>query len=134
MFDKPWTSNDLNRTRDLSAIERVARSDFDAAEEAFNAAEGDFAARLLAAVTAGVEASAEYETEPHVRIPADYQKLTVPELDAMIRPFAVGFLRSHPLRDELLYQVQEVKRRQESHAQWAPYEYVDPATRTDTRQ
>ncbi|MFJ6674957.1 hypothetical protein ACIQMJ_27975 [Actinosynnema sp. NPDC091369] len=125
-YDRAWTRNEYARNLAEVAAETVAEGDMAAAEQAFDAEPGGFADKLIAAVKAAAASRVEYETEKHVRIPEDPEALTVPALDALVRPFRVRFLRSNPSKTELLEELRAIARRQRRHAEWAPYELVDP--------
>lgn len=121
-----WGRNEYARDTAEAAVETVTDGDMAAAEEAFNATSGSFAEKFVAAVKAAAFSRVEYETEKHVCIPDNPESLTVPALDALVRPFADGFLRSQLSKPELLRALAAVDRRQRRHAEWAPYELVDP--------
>src|SRR5262245_37476635 len=126
MSGHAWRRNEFVRTAAEAAAGTVADGDMAAAEEAFNATSGGFVDKFLAAVRAATVSQVEYETEKHVRIPENPESLTKPALDALVRPFAGGFLRSSPSKTELLDELAAVDRRQRRHAEWAPFELVDP--------
>lgn len=126
MLDHAWGRNEYARNIAEAAVETVTGGDMSAAEKAFNAASGGFADKFIAAVKAAAVSRVEYETEKHVRIPDNPESLTKPALDALVRPFAGGFLRSYPSKTELLEALAAVDRRQRRHAEWVPYELVDP--------
>jgi hypothetical protein len=126
VFDHAWGRNEYARNVAEAAVETVADGDMAAAEAAFNATSGGFADKFLAAASAATVSQVKYETEKHVRIPENPELLTKPALDALVRPFADRFLGSNPSKTELLEALAAVDYRQSRHAEWAPYELVDP--------
>ncbi|MFI6096266.1 hypothetical protein ACIA8G_11965 [Lentzea sp. NPDC051213] len=124
--DRSWSRNEWARNEAELAVETVATLDMDAAEQAFHAEPGEFADKLIAAVRAATLAALEYETEKHLRIPENPESLTVAALDAMVRPFRTRFLRSQLSKPELIAELASIDRRQRRHAEWAPFELVDP--------
>src|SRR4051812_7335532 len=84
---------------DLLTSERM-----DEAERAFRDTDGSFQDKLRAAVV--LIAAGMVQAEVFVDLPDDPERLSVAELDDLVRPVAEGFLRSHPKRAELLYQVE----------------------------
>ncbi len=124
--DRSWSRNEWARTQAELAVETVAGLDMAVAEKAFHAEPGTFADKLIAAVRAAALAEVAYETEKHLRIPDNPESLTVAVLDAMVRPFRTRFLRSQVSKAELLDELKAIARRQRRHAEWAPFELVDP--------
>ncbi|MFI1917243.1 hypothetical protein [Nocardia sp. NPDC020380] len=92
--------------------------DLEPSKAAFECTTGDFRAKFTAAVQARIAQLA--VPEVYVDLPERPQDLRKPELDALVRPAADGFLRSHPNRDELLDQVDRIRRRQEKRPDWIP--------------
>src|SRR5262249_27105982 len=94
------------------------RADADAAEQAFNSFDGTFLERITAAVNTLVRPH--LKPERFIEIPENPERMTRPDLDALVRPVADGFLRSQPTKDELLDQLQRIARRQASRPSWMP--------------
>lgn len=92
--------------------------DLEPAQIAFESTRGDFATRFTAAVEALFARLV--RPEVFIDIPDHPEQLVKAELDALVRPASVGFLRSHPNKDDLLDQVKRIKRRQERRPAWIP--------------
>jgi hypothetical protein len=104
----------------LATMKLVAGAgvDLEAARKAFETTPGDFTAKFTAAVQARLASMA--APEVFIEIPEDPSRLRRPELDALVRPVADGFLRSYPSKDELLEQVSRIKYRQQKRPSWIP--------------
>jgi hypothetical protein len=103
----------------LIMMNGVLHSDhLDAAQTAFEHTHGDFTARFTAAVEAVFAQMV--RPEVFIEIPEHPEQLSKTELDALVRPAADGFLRSYPSKDDLLEQVELIKRRQETRPSWIP--------------
>src|SRR5205809_7785856 len=75
-------------------------ADLEPASIAFETTRGDFTARFTAAVEALFAELV--RPEVFIDIPEQPQQLGKAELEALVRPAAVGFLRSYPSKDELV--------------------------------
>ncbi|WP_154697765.1 hypothetical protein [Lentzea guizhouensis] len=124
--DRSWVRNEWARNHAEIGVAAVSGLDMDVAEKAFHSEPGTFADKLIAAVRTAAHAKVVYETEKHLRIPDDPGALTIAALDAMVRPFRQNFLRSQVSKAELLQELDAIDRRQRRHAEWAPFELVDP--------
>ncbi|WP_378210137.1 hypothetical protein [Actinoallomurus acaciae] len=91
--------------------------DLEAAEKAFESAEGDFAAKFTAAVQARFAQLV--VPEVFIELPVHIEELRKPELDALVRP-AAAYLRSYPSKGELLDEASRIQRRQERRPAWIP--------------
>jgi hypothetical protein len=94
------------------------QADADAAEQAFSSTDGTFLERLTAAINALVRPH--LKPERFIEIPENPQQMGRAGLEALVRPVAEGFLRSQPTKDELLFQVRQIARRQASRPSWMP--------------
>src|SRR5262249_58482025 len=94
------------------------RADADAAEQAFNSVDGTFLERITAAVNMLIRPH--LKPERFIKIPENPGRMTRPDLDALVRPVADGFLRSQPTKDELLSQIRRIARRQASRPPSVP--------------
>lgn len=74
--------------------------DLEPARLAFEKTPGDFRAKFTAAVEARLAQRA--VPEVCIEIPEHPDRLRKTELEVLVRPAAVGFLRSYPTKDELL--------------------------------
>ncbi|MBW4721588.1 hypothetical protein [Saccharothrix obliqua] len=108
--------------------------DLEPARIAFETTRGDFATRFAAAVQVMIAQLAKPEVV--IDIPAHPEQLTKNDLEALVRPAAVGFLRSHPTKGELLGELERITRHQERRPSWVPLvdrhgnarpEYRDPS-------
>lgn len=105
----------------LEAVWELLVGDEDGLEDArkaFESTPGDFSARFTAAVRARVAPGARPEVV--IDIPEEPEALRRAELEALVRPAAVGFLRSSPSRAELLDQVARIERRRQRRPDWIP--------------
>ncbi|WP_091082572.1 hypothetical protein [Micromonospora nigra] len=104
----------------LAMLETVAGDDVDLepARKAFEETRGDFRAKFTAAVRARLAQSA--VPEVFIDLPEHPELLRKSDLEALVRPAADGFLRSHPSKEELLKQVVTIRRRQERRPTWIP--------------
>ena len=94
------------------------QADADAAERAFNGTDGTFFQRITAAIDALL--LPHLRAEKFIQIPDNPEQMNRGDLDALVRPVAEGFLRSHPSKDDLLYQLELIARRQASRPTWMP--------------
>ncbi len=94
------------------------QADADAAEQAFNSAHGPFLERITAAINALLRPH--LKPEKFIEIPENPQRMTRSDLDKLVRPVAEGFLRSQPTKEELLYELRQIARRQVSRPSWMP--------------
>ncbi|MBB4918491.1 hypothetical protein [Streptosporangium saharense] len=93
-------------------------ADLEPARKAFESTKGDFAAKLTAALQ---ERFAQMVApELFIDVPEHPEKLGKAELEALLRPAAHGFLRSHPTKSELLDQAEQIRWRQENRPPWIP--------------
>ncbi|MDG4762569.1 hypothetical protein O7632_00335 [Solwaraspora sp. WMMD406] len=104
----------------LSMLEIVAGDhvDLEPVRKAFEQTRGDFRAKFTAAVQARLAQSA--VPEVFIDLPEHPAELRKSDLEALVRPAADGFLRSHPSKQELLTQVGRIRRRQERRPAWIP--------------
>jgi hypothetical protein len=104
----------------LATMEMMVGDDvgLEAARIAFETTPGNFRAKFTAAVQARLAQSA--APEVFIEIPEFPDQLRKVELEALVRPAAVGFLRSYPSKDELLDQVASIRRRQQTLPAWIP--------------
>ncbi|MGW4130900.1 hypothetical protein [Amycolatopsis japonica] len=93
-------------------------TELQASRTAFETTAGGFDARFRAAVQARVAEMV--RPEVFIEIPEKPDRLTRDELDALVRPAAEGFLRSHPTKGQLLQQVDLIRHRQEKRPAWIP--------------
>jgi hypothetical protein len=105
------------------------QADADVAESAFNSTDGTFLQRITAAVNAILLPHLKPET--FIVIPEAPEGMTREALDALVRPVAEGFLRSHPSKDELLEQLHQISRRQETRPSWMPRTGDSPSADID---
>jgi hypothetical protein len=94
------------------------QADPDSAEQAFNSTDGTFLARIEAAINALLRPH--LKPERFIEIPENPERIARADLDALVRPVAEGFLRSQPTKDELLSQLEQIRRRQVSRPSWMP--------------
>ncbi|MEJ2851830.1 MULTISPECIES: hypothetical protein [unclassified Saccharothrix] len=94
------------------------RIDVGLAEKAFKATRGDFRAKFAAALE--VQMARLAVPEVVVEIPEHPDQLSKADLDELVRPAAIGFLRSHPTKGELLEQVASIQRRERERPAWVP--------------
>jgi hypothetical protein len=104
----------------ISVVEMLVGegADLETARAAFEATPGDFAARFAAATQAS--AARYVRPEVFIELPKDPAALRKADLEALVRPVAVGFLRSYPTKDELLDQVSQIEYRQQRRPAWVP--------------
>jgi hypothetical protein len=105
------------------------RADADAAEVTFHSTDGTFLQRITAAVNALL--LPHLKPERFIVIPETPEDMTREALDALVRPVAEGFLRSHPSKDELLAQLHQIARRQETRPSWMPRTEDSPSADID---
>ena len=98
----------------LATMEMMVGDDvgLETARIAFETTPGNFRAKFTAAVQARLAQSA--APEVFIEIPEFPDQLRKVELEALVRPAAVGFLRSSPSKDELLDQVASIRHRQQT--------------------
>lgn len=115
MFDA-YTKNDLY----LSMLSTLAGDDVDLepVEKAFREASGDFRVRFAAALRARLAELV--APEVFIDLPAHPDQLRKADLDTLVRPAADGFLSSYATKDDLLRQVDRIRRRQQQRPAWIP--------------
>lgn len=115
MFDT-YTKNDLL----LSMMSTLTGDDADLepVEKAFRATSGDFRAKFTAAVRARLAELV--APEVFIDLPERPDQLRKADLDRLVRPAADGFLSSYATKDDLLRQVDRIRRRQEQRPDWIP--------------
>jgi hypothetical protein len=119
----PAANNDLL----LAMLTTLAGADVDVepARIAFETTGRDFAARFAAAIEAQIARLAKPEVV--IEIPDRPEDLTKRELEDLVRPAEVRFLKSYPTKTDLLEHLELIKRRQERRPAWVPM--VDRAGR-----
>ncbi|MFG1997506.1 hypothetical protein ACGFJ7_46765, partial [Actinoplanes sp. NPDC048988] len=90
----------------------------EAVQNAFEQTRGDFRAKFTAAVEARLAQIA--LPEVFIEVPEHPEQLSKGDLDALVRPAADGFLRSHPTKAELVEQAVRIRRRQKHRPAWIP--------------
>jgi hypothetical protein len=115
VFDA-FTKNDLL----LSMMSTVVGDDVDLepARKAFEATRGDFRAKFTAAVQARLAQLV--VPEVFIGLPEHPEQLRKADLEKLVRQAPHGFLRSSPSKDELLDQVDRIRRRQQRRPAWIP--------------
>jgi hypothetical protein len=93
-------------------------ADEGAAEQAFTSSDGPFLERITAAINALLRPH--LEPERFIEIPDNAEKMKRADLEALVRPVAEGFVQSQPTKDELLYELGLIARRQASRPSWMP--------------